>query len=141
MRTGLRRVRIAVAVGLVVLVCLAWGAREWRVRRLARFTPLAVTYLDRAAAGDSVGLRALSTDPEPVQRILTMRRLAPEQLALVRRSLRIQGGVVEGNEALVLYHTDATICPSYVGERGNFQFQFTRVGGAWRINLAAPPPC
>lgn len=141
MRRGLRRIGITVVVGLALLASLAWGAREWRMRQLATFTPLALTYLDRAAAADSVGLLALATDPAPVQRILTMQRLAPEQLALVRRTLQIRGGVVDDLGALVLYRTEATICPPYLEERGMFQFQFTRVDGAWRVNYAAPPPC
>jgi hypothetical protein len=133
-----RRLSIVVAVGLIAIVGLAWSARAWQVRRLAPFTPLAEAFLDLAVAGDSAGLAALATDPEPVQRILTIQRRAPEQLALMRHTLHLRAGLLEPDKALVRYGTDALICPSYLEHRGDFQVQFSRVAGKWRIDYAAP---
>jgi hypothetical protein len=132
---------MAVLAGLAMLSILAWRAREWRIRQLAPFSPLAKAYLERAAAADSVGLLALSTDAEPVHRILAMQRIAPEQLATVRRTLQLRGGAIDSAHALVEYRTEATICPPYLEERGMFHFEFILVDDAWLVNLAAPPPC
>jgi hypothetical protein len=141
MRLTSRRTLIALALGVAAIAALEWGARRWRLRRLATFTPLVETFLDRAIAADSLGLLARSSDPGVVKRILRVRRTSPDDIALVRGTMRLTGGVWEEGRALLVYDTEASFCPARLGRRGEFHVQLVRVGAAWLVDHAAPPPC
>jgi hypothetical protein len=138
-----KRLRVFSLTAAVAVLLLGGGLgwHAWRLSRLSPFTPLATEFLTHAAFADSVALVQLAAYPEPVARVLSMQRVAPEELAVVRRSLRLSGGLREASRALVVYETEAHFCPAYMSPRGTFHFQFVRGADAWLVEYAGPPPC
>ena len=121
-----------VVVAAAALLAAVAGARLVGAKRVEPAERVAYAFIERAVAGDSVALSALSADVEPVLVALAIHREQPEALQAFARTM--QRGTVRRwrDSVLVGYRSDARFCPAELPEP-EMQFQLARHEGAWRV--------
>ena len=140
----MRRRVVALVVGVLALAAGAAAARIARRRHeLAPFAALTRAYLERALAGDSLGVRALATDDPGAAYALALARRHPDRVRAALQTLRVAAGGADSAEAAVFFRTGVDWCAGVAGAT-DLQASFRRVGGrggAWRVRHAGPGPC
>jgi hypothetical protein len=139
---GMRRRALAIVVGVLALAAVAAGAvQAHRRRELAPFAKLTRTYLERALAGDSLGVRALAADDTAAAAALALARRQPERVRAALQTMRVASGGATAAEAAVFFRTGVDWCAGAAGET-DLQASFRPVGGgAWRVRHAGPGYC
>ena len=127
-----RAIIVGVACLLVILAVALAGARWWPSWRAAEASPVVRAFLERALLGDSLGLAALSADPEPVQVALALQREAPTELRTLARTMELRHVVRSGDTLVASYTSGARFCPLEFPEP-DLQVQLRKEAGGWRI--------
>ena len=105
------------------------------------FTTLTHTYLERALAGDSATVAALSLDDEATLHTLGFARARSVELERVLRTLRVSGSGLAGPDTVVVtYASKVDWCAGFAGTT-ELQLQFVRRGPAWKVHYAGVGAC
>jgi hypothetical protein len=129
-----------VVVGIVILGGLVFGIRAWRVHRAKPFDEMSELYFSRALASDTGAVMAMAADTAAGNHILTAVRLHLDEMASIRRSLKLHRATVSDSLVVLDYSTTVKVC-SQNGGKDLFQFQWVRAADKWRVRYASVPPC
>jgi hypothetical protein len=134
--------RVAFVAVLLVASGLAARAlvRNYHLNRLEPFVPTAERFLDLAIAGDSAGLRGLALDTTAAQHALAIGQYRPQHLLVARRTMRLDGGVLEPNHVFLSFRTAVDWCEGSAGAT-DLQVQLVALADRWLVEYAGPGMC
>lgn len=138
----IRRRAVGAVAGSMLLAAALMAPRFAVAARWGAMTPITREFLDRAVAGDSAGMAAVSIGDAPIgwgRRVLVTQ---PEVLAAAARTaVPVAGGYIGDGVAVVDFDVDAEVCPGIAGAAHQIQVQFRMVGPHWRVARVSFVPC
>ena len=125
-------------VTLVALLIVAvLELRAYQRRRLEPFAELTRTYLQRALADDSAGVRALAADDTSVTWALALARHSPDRVRAALKTMRARRGAQDSVRAVVFFRTRVDWCAGVAGAT-DLQATFHQIDRQWKIHYAGP---